>query len=159
MELAAERVDWSLHPDAENDVAWMARIAREVASVFLPAYSGPFSKHRFTQPQLLSLLCLTRVKNWTFREAEEVVQSQPEVRQALGIRYAPHFTTLQKFGARLPEGMLAQTMAEFIRHLQDTPYKPSGGGAVKTRGSASPGSGSGWPRTGRSSAAWRSPSW
>ena len=47
-----------------------ARVALEVATAVLPSYRSRFSKHQFTQPQLLAMLCLMRYEDWTFREAE-----------------------------------------------------------------------------------------
>src|SRR6266404_6153570 len=47
-----------------------ARVALDVATTVLPTYRSRFSKHQFTQPQLLAILCLMRYEDWTFREAE-----------------------------------------------------------------------------------------
>jgi hypothetical protein len=37
-----------------------ARVARDVATAIVPTYRSRFSKHQFTQPQLLAILCLMR---------------------------------------------------------------------------------------------------
>jgi hypothetical protein len=47
----------------------LARIALEVAEAVLPDYRTKFSKHTFTQPQLLAVLCLMRYEDWTLRKA------------------------------------------------------------------------------------------
>jgi len=47
-----------------------ARSALQVPRAVLPRYRSHFSKHQFTQPQLLAILCLMRYEDWTFREAE-----------------------------------------------------------------------------------------
>jgi flavin-binding protein dodecin len=47
-----------------------ARIAPQVCRAVLLRYRSRFSKHQFTQPHLLAILCLMRYENWTFREAE-----------------------------------------------------------------------------------------
>jgi len=44
-------------------------VALQVAHAVLPPYRTRFSKHQFTQPQLLAILCLMRYEDWTFREA------------------------------------------------------------------------------------------
>src|SRR5712692_5697938 len=53
---------------AEVGLLPFARIALEVSRAVLPRYRSRFSKHQFTQPQLLAILCLMRYEDWTFRE-------------------------------------------------------------------------------------------
>ena len=55
---------------AEVGLVRFARVAREVAETVLPTYRSKYSKHLFTQPSLLAILCLMRYEDWTFREAE-----------------------------------------------------------------------------------------
>jgi hypothetical protein len=55
---------------AEVGLLPFARIALQVCRAVLPRHRSRFSKHQFTQPQLLAILCLMRYKDWTFREAE-----------------------------------------------------------------------------------------
>ncbi|MGB7281151.1 MAG: hypothetical protein WBE13_02720 [Candidatus Acidiferrum sp.] len=55
---------------AEVGLLPFARIALQVSKAVLPRYRSRFSKHQFTQPQLLAILCLMRYEDWTFREAE-----------------------------------------------------------------------------------------
>jgi hypothetical protein len=53
---------------AEVGLLAFARIAWQVGRAVLPPYRTPFSKHQFTQPELLGILCLMRYEDWTFRE-------------------------------------------------------------------------------------------
>jgi hypothetical protein len=55
----------------------------QVATRVLPPYRTRFSKHQFTQPQLLAVLCLMRYEDWTFREAEVRLREHQELRAAL----------------------------------------------------------------------------
>jgi len=55
---------------AEVGLLPFARIALQVSKAVLPRYRSRFSKHQFTQPQLLAILCLMRYEDWTFREVE-----------------------------------------------------------------------------------------
>jgi len=55
---------------AEVGLLPFARVALEVSKTVIPRYRSRFSKHQFTQPQLLAILCLMRCEDWTFREAE-----------------------------------------------------------------------------------------
>ena len=47
-----------------------AHVAVDVTTAILPPYRSRFSKHQFTQPQLLAVLCLMRYEDRTFRETE-----------------------------------------------------------------------------------------
>ncbi|MGO8789487.1 MAG: hypothetical protein ACLQVL_19155 [Terriglobia bacterium] len=68
---------------AEVGLLTFARTSWGVGRAVLPPYRTPFSKHPFTQPQLLGILCLMRYEDWTFREAEARLREHRELRQAL----------------------------------------------------------------------------
>ena len=88
---------------AEVGLLPFAHIALQVCRAVLPRYRSRFSKHQFTQPQLLAILCLMRYEDWTFREAEVRLGEHRELRQALGLVSVPDFTTLYRFLQRLDE--------------------------------------------------------
>lgn len=111
---------------AEVGLVRFAGTAKEVAQAVLPAYRSKFSKHLFTQPQLLAVLCLMRYEDWTFREAEVRIGEHQELREALGVQRAPDFTTLHRFLHRLPEGVLARALGETVRRMGP----PSSGSAA-----------------------------
>jgi hypothetical protein len=50
---------------AEIGVVQFAQVARDGAEAALPRYRSPCSKHTFTQPTLLAILCLMRYEDWT----------------------------------------------------------------------------------------------
>ena len=54
----------------EVSLVRFARVAMEIAEAILPTYRSKFSKHTFTQPQLLAILCLMRYEDWTLRKTE-----------------------------------------------------------------------------------------
>ena len=76
---------------AEVGLLPFARIALQVSKAVLPRYRSRFSKHQFTQPQLLAILCLMRYEDWTFREAEVRLGEHRELRQALGLAQCARF--------------------------------------------------------------------
>jgi len=83
--------------DGRSRTPAFARVALEVATQVLPPYRTRFSKHQFTQPQLLAVLCLMRYEDWTFREAETRLREHQELRAALKLREVPDYTTLYRF--------------------------------------------------------------
>jgi len=103
---------------AEVGLLPFARIALQVSQAVLPRYRSRFSKHQFTQPQLLAILCLMRYEDWTFREAEVRLGEHRELRQTLGLTSVPDFTTLYRFLQRLNEQTIEQAVGETVRRLR-----------------------------------------
>ena len=81
---------------------------RKVAIVALAAgkeafsdYSHKYSPHKFTQPQLFACLVLKEFEKKDYRGAAQLLEDWPELRQTIGLKIVPHFTTLQKASRRL----------------------------------------------------------
>src|SRR5260370_23161437 len=82
---------------AEVGLLPFARVALEVATQVLPPYRTRFSKHQFTQSQLLAVLLLMRYGDWTFREAEARLKEHHDVRATLHLPPGPRLPTLYRF--------------------------------------------------------------
>jgi hypothetical protein len=93
-------------------------VALQVATQVLPPYRTRFSKHQFTQPQLLAVLCLMRYEDWTFREAETRLQEHQELRAALQLSAVPDYTTLYRFLRRLDDDTVNRGLHETVRRLR-----------------------------------------
>jgi len=102
---------------AEVGLLPFARVALQIAKTTLPRYRSRFSKHQFTQPQLLAILCLMRYEDWTFREAEVRLGEHHELRQALGLASVPDFTTLYRFLQRLEDQTINRAVGQTVRRL------------------------------------------
>ena len=72
-------------------------LARQAVS----RYSSKFSKHRYTLPQHVVLLCLKVRKNTTYRGLLDELIEMPRVRRALGLAELPTSSTLCKAFNRL----------------------------------------------------------
>jgi hypothetical protein len=103
---------------AEVGLLAFARTALDVGRAVLPPYRPRFSKHQFTQPQLLAILCLMRYEDWTFREAEVRLGEHRELRQTLGLLRVPDFTTLYRFLKRLDASTLDRAVGETVRRMR-----------------------------------------
>jgi len=101
------------------EVGWVrfAVVCRVVAETAMPAYRHKFSKHVFTQPQLLTLLCLMRYEDWTFREVEVRLAEPRELRKALGVRQVPDYTTVYRFLRRLDEATIQRGLTAVVHRL------------------------------------------
>jgi len=103
---------------AEVGLLAFARTAMEVGRTVLPPFRTRFSKHQFTQPQLLAILCLMRYEDWTFREAEVRLGEHRELGQTLGLSSVPDFTTLYRFLDR-PEGQTIEgAVGDTVRRMR-----------------------------------------
>jgi IS5 family transposase len=105
---------------AEIGLLPFARVALEVATAVLPRYRSRFSKHQFSQPQLLAVLCLMRYEDWTFRETEVRLREHSDLRKALKLLRVPDYTTLYRFLKRLEEPTIDQALGEAVRRMGTT---------------------------------------
>ena len=103
---------------AEVGLWAFARTAWEVGRAVLPPYRTRFSKHPFTQPQLLAILCLMRYEDWTFREAEVRLGEHRELRPTLGLSSVPDFTTVCRFLERLEGQTIDGAVGETVRRMR-----------------------------------------
>jgi hypothetical protein len=102
----------------KSDSCPFARTALEVTTRVLPPYRTRFSKHQFTQPQLLAILCLMRYEDWTFREAEVRLREHSELRAVLRLSRVPDYTTVYRFLQRLPDDTIEKALGESVRRLR-----------------------------------------
>ena len=102
---------------AEVGLLPFARTAREVATAVLPPYRSRFSKHPFTQPQLLAVLCLMRYEDWTFRETEVRLREHRELRRVLPLGRVPDYTTRYRFLKRLDDKKIDPALGEAARRV------------------------------------------
>src|SRR5260370_27790865 len=108
---------------AEVGLLPIARVALQVATQVLPPYRTRFSKHQFTQPQLLAVLCLMRYEDWTFREAETRLREHQELRAALKLREVPDYTTLYRFLRRLDDVTVERGLGQTGRRPRRRPRR------------------------------------
>jgi len=89
-------------------------------------YSQCFSRHTYTQQQLLTLLLFKEYRGATYRDIADLVSLTPAVRDLLNLKTIPHFTTLQKFVARLSSVLLST----LIHHLAEVSLLPDAAGSL-----------------------------
>jgi hypothetical protein len=122
---------------SEVGLVRFACVAHAVASDVLPRYKTRYSKHVFTQPQLLALLLLMRFEDWTFRETEVRLREHGELREALGLERTPDHTALYKFMRRLGGEAIESALDRTVKLM---PPPPSGGAVVAVDGTGLDGS-------------------
>lgn len=64
-------------------------------------YSHVYSPHKFTQPQLFACLVLKDFEKKDYRGVCQLLEDCTDLRDAIGLKTVPHYTTLQKASRRL----------------------------------------------------------
>ena len=72
----------------------LARQALAVAEEALPAYSAVHSPKKFTQPQLFAILVLRQFFKTDYRGIVAMLEDTSDLREALGLKQVPHYSTL-----------------------------------------------------------------
>ncbi len=82
---------------AEVGVVHVARVCRTIAERAMPRDRSQCSKPVFTPPQRLTILCLMRYEDWTFREAAGRLAEHAALRRVVALVNVPDHTTLCRF--------------------------------------------------------------
>jgi len=86
-----------------------------VKASHLPLYSCKYSKKVYTQPQLLALIFFKDYLKKDYREIIDLIVEMDRIRSLLGLSTIPHFTTLQKFLARIKSRYLGFIFAKTLK--------------------------------------------
>jgi hypothetical protein len=78
-----------------------------VKTSHLPLYSCTYSKKVYTQSQLLALIFFKDYLKKDYREIIDLIVEKDHIRNIMGLSTIPHFTTLQKFLARIKSRYLS----------------------------------------------------
>jgi hypothetical protein len=103
----------------EIGLVQFARTAMSVLKEKIPEFRTMFSKHVFSQPQLLAILCLMRYEDWTFRETEVRLREHGELCAALELARVPDHTTLYRFMRRVDEALINAVLGAAALRLSD----------------------------------------
>ena len=79
----------------------VAREALRLAQQTLPAYSSKFSRQDYTQHQLFAVLALKTFFKTDYRGVARMLEDFAELREDLGLRAVPHYSTLCYAAGRL----------------------------------------------------------
>jgi len=105
----------------------VARVALAAGKEAFSDYSHRFSPHKFTQPQLFACLVLKEFEKKDYRGIAQLLEDWPELRQVMGLKFVPHFTTLQKASQRLLKvkhvrSLLKETLRRIHGRRKNIPY-------------------------------------
>jgi hypothetical protein len=77
-----------------KDPLALARVALEVGEEAFAPYSCPKSPQKYTQPQLFAMLALRQFFKLDYRGVVEWLRNWTELREVLGLKRVPHYSTL-----------------------------------------------------------------
>ena len=90
----------------------VALAALDVGKQALPDYSHQFSPKVFTQAQLFACLVLKEFFRTDYRGIVAILADTPDLRQVMGLKKTPHFTTVQKASQRLLGNAAVQALLD-----------------------------------------------
>jgi hypothetical protein len=82
----------------------VARRAVEAAQESLPVYSATRSPKKFTQHQLFAIAVLRQFFRVDYRGIAAILEDSSDLREILGLRSVPHFSTLAYAEKRIFRG-------------------------------------------------------
>ena len=90
-------------------------------------YSHVYSPKKFTQPQLFACLVLKEFEKKDYRGIQQFLLDCSDLRDAIGLKLVPHWTTLQKASKRLlalprVRELLADTVHRVLKRRRNVPY-------------------------------------
>ncbi len=90
-------------------------------------YSHVYSPHKFTQPQLFACLVLKEFEKKDYRGVRQLLLDCADLREAIGLKIVPHYTTLQKASRRLlalphVRKLLVNTVQRVLKRRRKVPY-------------------------------------
>ena len=88
---------------------------KTVQSSRLNLYSCKYSKHVYTQHQLLVLVLLKEYISTDYRDFVELVELMNDIKERLSLDKVPHFTTLQKFVSRIPSSLFNFILSRILK--------------------------------------------
>jgi len=108
----------------------VATLALRLGQCHLNRYGSVKSRKDFTQPQLMACLILKAYLKATYRDFCDQLSASSQLREALGLRKVPDYSTLCKFAAKprtqkVLEGMLV-TLAQEMQALHPSERQEAG---------------------------------
>jgi len=79
----------------------LAKQALEMARRSCPAYTHQFSPKKFTAHQLFAILAVRQFFHLDLRSMQQLLEDWSDLREALGLKSVPNYSTLSKAHARL----------------------------------------------------------
>jgi hypothetical protein len=112
----------------------LARSSYRAAKKALDDQASPFSKKKFTQPQLFSILVLKAFFKTDYRGIVDILRDFSDLREILELKSVPHYSTLAHAEKRLlKKGLLTYSKSSYSEQLEDMDFFEVKTGRSSTR--------------------------
>lgn len=103
---------------SENRYINLVKTSLEVIkNSHVPLRSSKFSKKKYTQHQLLTLIILKEEIGMDYRDFSELLRILTPINEILKLKDIPHFTTIHKFLSRIPALIFRIILKNVIRNI------------------------------------------
>ena len=112
----------------------LARSAYKAAKKALPERASPYSKKKFTQPQLFAILVLRAFFRTDYRGMTDILRDFSDLREELELKSVPHYSTLALAEKRLlKKGLLTYSRDGYSEEEGDMAFFAVKTGPSSTR--------------------------
>jgi hypothetical protein len=121
----------SASPSRTNVLLEVASLSMRVARKYVEPYSHAKSPHKFTQGQLITCLVLRAYLKTTYRGIIEILETSDALRERMGLKRLPHYSTLKKFADRsevlhIVDCMLQDIVRQYAPEAQEAALDSTG---------------------------------
>jgi hypothetical protein len=114
-----------------NTLVAVASLSMRLAGKYMQPYSCAKSPHKFTQAQLMTCLILRAYLKTTYRGIIEILDASEKLRQTLGLKDLPHYSTLKYFADRpgtlgIIDAMLTEVAKQFVNEEEQVAIDSTG---------------------------------
>jgi hypothetical protein len=115
----------------QNTLLAVAALSMQLAGKYMQPYSCAKSPHKFTQAQLMTCLILRAYLKSTYRGIIEILDASDKLRQTLGLKELPHYSTLKYFADRpgtleIIDAMLTEVAKQFVNEDEQVAIDSTG---------------------------------
>lgn len=114
-----------------NRLAGVASLCMRLGSKYMQPYSHAKGPHKFTQSQLMTCLILRSYLKTTYRGVIEILELSEKLREIVGFKQLPHYSTLKYFADRpgtleVVDAMLLEVAQQFIQEEEQVAIDSTG---------------------------------
>lgn len=109
----------------------VASLSMRISRKYVEPYSHAKSPHKFTQSQLITCLVLRAYLKTTYRGIIEILEASDALRERMGLKRLPHYSTLKKFADRsevlhIIDCMLQDIVRQFAPEAEEAAIDSTG---------------------------------
>src|SRR5215218_5919509 len=114
-----------------NRLLGVASLSMRLGSKYMQPYSHAKGPHKYMQSQLMTCLILRAYLKTTYRGVIEILDASEKLRQIVGFKELPHYSTLKYFADRpgtleVVDAMLLEVAQQFVQEEEQVAMHSTG---------------------------------